>query len=200
MLFGYCLEVLQRPVQPSERMKDPERLRPGKRPARVQLGPRTEPPVRVAGPTDPVLSSPESDPPGSQRARGCRARRKTWGHRQPMPTGRARFDSGQNGLHVARNQCRDGSLRAAALQECFKFDENSRCRRYSSLQPKSDNSRMGLREQTLRKCSIESWSGSNYCLRGPVQRACPFAVKQLLIVLVGAVVSVTMRLPCNESA
>lgn len=39
VLSGYCLEAVQRPVQPSDRTKEPEPLRPEKRPVLVQLRP-----------------------------------------------------------------------------------------------------------------------------------------------------------------
>ena len=63
--FFYCLEAVQRPVQPSDRTKEPEPVRPEKRPVLVQLKPWTDPPVRVAplGLTEPELNSPEMLPP-----------------------------------------------------------------------------------------------------------------------------------------
>ena len=61
----YCLEAVQRPVQPSDRTNEPEPVRPEKRPELVQLKPWTDPPVRVEpfGLTDPELNSPEILPP-----------------------------------------------------------------------------------------------------------------------------------------
>jgi len=65
LFAGYCLEAVQRPVQPSDRTNEPEPLRPEKRPELVQLRPWTDPPVLVAplGLTDPELRSPETVPP-----------------------------------------------------------------------------------------------------------------------------------------
>jgi hypothetical protein len=64
-VFGYCLEAVQRPVHPSDRVNEPEPVRPEKRPELVQLKPCTDPPVLVAplGLTNPELSSPEILPP-----------------------------------------------------------------------------------------------------------------------------------------
>lgn len=61
----YCLEAVQRPVQPSDRTKEPEPVRPENRPVLFQLKPWTDPPLRVApfGLTEPELSSPEILPP-----------------------------------------------------------------------------------------------------------------------------------------
>jgi hypothetical protein len=61
----YCLEAVQRPVHPSDRVNEPEPLRPEKRPVLVQLKPWTDPPLRVAplALTDPELNSPEILPP-----------------------------------------------------------------------------------------------------------------------------------------
>ncbi|WOH63323.1 hypothetical protein [Bradyrhizobium sp. BWA-3-5] len=63
--IGYCLEAVQRPVQPSDRTNEPEPVRPENRPVLVQLKPWTEPPLRVApfGLTEPELNSPEILPP-----------------------------------------------------------------------------------------------------------------------------------------
>jgi len=63
--FSYCLEAVQRPVQPSDRTNEPEPPRPEKRPELVQLRPWTDPPLLVAplGLTDPELKSPERLPP-----------------------------------------------------------------------------------------------------------------------------------------
>ena len=57
----YCLDAVQRPVQPSDRTNEPEPVRPEKRPELFQLKPWTDPPVLVEpfGLTDPELSSPE---------------------------------------------------------------------------------------------------------------------------------------------
>ena len=61
----YCLDAVQRPVQPSDRTNEPEPVRPEKRPELFQLKPWTDPPVLVEpfGLTDPELSSPEILPP-----------------------------------------------------------------------------------------------------------------------------------------
>ena len=48
VLSGYRLEAFQRPVQPSDRTKEPEPLRPAKRSVLVRLSPYTRPPVWVA--------------------------------------------------------------------------------------------------------------------------------------------------------
>jgi hypothetical protein len=63
--FFYCLEAVQRPVQPSDRTNEPEPVRPEKRPLLFQLKPCTDPPLLVApfGLTDPELKSPEILPP-----------------------------------------------------------------------------------------------------------------------------------------
>jgi len=63
--FFYCLEAVQRPVQPSDRTNEPEPVRPEKRPVLFQLKPWTDPPLLVApfGLTDPELNSPEILPP-----------------------------------------------------------------------------------------------------------------------------------------
>ena len=37
--FSYCLAAVQRPVQPSDRLNEPEPLRPEKRPVLLQLKP-----------------------------------------------------------------------------------------------------------------------------------------------------------------
>ena len=64
-VFRYCLEAVQRPVQPSDRTNEPEPVRPEKRPVLFQLKPCTDPPLLVApfGLTDPELKSPEILPP-----------------------------------------------------------------------------------------------------------------------------------------
>ena len=53
--FFYCLEAVQRPVQPSDRTNEPEPVRPEKRPVLFQLKPWTDPPLLVEpfGLTDP---------------------------------------------------------------------------------------------------------------------------------------------------
>jgi hypothetical protein len=53
--FSYCLDAVQRPVQPSDRTNEPEPPRPEKRPELFQLKPWTDPPLRVEpfGLTDP---------------------------------------------------------------------------------------------------------------------------------------------------
>ena len=63
--FSYCLDAVQRPVQPSDRTNEPEPARPEKRPVLFQLKPWTDPPLRVEpfGLTDPELNSPEILPP-----------------------------------------------------------------------------------------------------------------------------------------
>ena len=63
--FFYCLEAVQRPVQPTDRTNEPEPVRPEKRPVLFQLKPCTDPPLLVApfGLTDPELKSPEILPP-----------------------------------------------------------------------------------------------------------------------------------------
>jgi hypothetical protein len=59
------LDAVQRPLHPSDRTKEPEPLRPEKRPELVQLKPEADPPLLVEplGLTDPELNSPEILPP-----------------------------------------------------------------------------------------------------------------------------------------
>ena len=87
-VFFYCLEAVQRPVQPSDRTNEPEPVRPEKRPVLFQLKPWTDPPLLVEpfGLTDPELNSPEILPPEmtnlSVRCRkACRRQRKPMSHR-----------------------------------------------------------------------------------------------------------------------
>jgi hypothetical protein len=152
LLSGYCLEAVQRPAQPSDRTKEPEPVRPEKRPVLVQLRPWTEPPVRVAplGLTDPELNSPESDPPEITK------RSVLLPHGVPVATATQVPSKLPPPPPLAR-EARRGSSDAGLARRAGRDDSTSRG---FSREPDSDFSSLPMLPPALPDCACAALVGS----------------------------------------